>query len=377
MAEYINKADIIKLINDSMLDLSDSDDLNVMLTEVKELPTVTINDHSKEIIVTNCNHLADPSKMVSSSWPHENGKDIIYRQDAIEAIDDIETEVADGFGFQYEKWRKHFADLPSAQPEIIACGQGELVQDGLRLVQDCIDRQAAIDVLRTCYDTETISMDNGDEFINYGDAVGRIEQLPSAQPYACENTCEIERKSNDMISRQAVLEICDRRTIRSALQVGREVMKLPSAQPEPFDDGYSDIYVKEEDALKFYYVESEDDYWIGRRLDNFYYATWDRDLQNFVWSKSRHLPWGEHIVAPDTLWKEHTYPSEPKEIPLKDWLKGFYAKYFVPAGQPERKKGKWIDCNWSVRCSECDYSMPWAVRNFCPNCGTRMEVKND
>ena len=47
---------------------------------------------------------------------------------------------------------------------------------------DTISRQAAIDALRTCYDTETVTMDNGDEYINYGDAVGEIEQLPPAQP---------------------------------------------------------------------------------------------------------------------------------------------------------------------------------------------------
>ena len=43
--------------------------------------------------------------------------DLISRQAAIDAIDDIESEVADGFGFQYEKWRKHFAELPSAEPK--------------------------------------------------------------------------------------------------------------------------------------------------------------------------------------------------------------------------------------------------------------------
>ena len=47
---------------------------------------------------------------------------------------------------------------------------------------DTISRQAAIDALRTCYDTETVTMDDGDEYINYGDAIGEIEQLPSAQP---------------------------------------------------------------------------------------------------------------------------------------------------------------------------------------------------
>ncbi len=42
MAKYIDKADIVKLINDCMFDLSDSDDLTKMLTEVDELPSVEI-----------------------------------------------------------------------------------------------------------------------------------------------------------------------------------------------------------------------------------------------------------------------------------------------------------------------------------------------
>lgn len=49
-------------------------------------------------------------------------------------------------------------------------------------MEDLISREQAIDALRTCYDTETITMDNGDEYINYGDAVGEIEQLPPIQP---------------------------------------------------------------------------------------------------------------------------------------------------------------------------------------------------
>ena len=48
-------------------------------------------------------------------------------------------------------------------------------------MEQLILRQAAIDALRTCYDTEMITMDNGDEYINYGDAVGEIEQLPPIQ----------------------------------------------------------------------------------------------------------------------------------------------------------------------------------------------------
>ena len=39
----------------------------------------------------------------------------------------------------------------------------------------------------------------------------------------------------------------------------------------------------------------------------------------------------------------------------------------------ERKTGKWLKSAWSIRCSECGYDMPFAVRNFCPNCGAKME----
>lgn len=44
--------------------------------------------------------------------------DPIDRQAAIDALDEIESEVADGYGYQYEKWRKYFCELPSAQPDI-------------------------------------------------------------------------------------------------------------------------------------------------------------------------------------------------------------------------------------------------------------------
>lgn len=81
---------------------------------------------------------------------------------------------------------------------------------------------------------------------------------------------------------------------------------------------------------KFYYVESIDDYWIGEDLGDdctLYYAKWDNKL-GFVFSASRYLPWGEHVVSPTSLWKEYTYPSEPKEIPFTDWIAGFVKKYF-------------------------------------------------
>lgn len=85
--------------------------------------------------------------------------------------------------------------------------------------------------------------------------------------------------------------------------------------------------VKEEDILKFYYCESEDSYLLGIRVGNFYYAHWDGE--RFVFDMSRYLPWGEHVVSPNTLWKEHTYPSKPREIDFSSWLKGFVKKCVV------------------------------------------------
>ena len=47
--------------------------------------------------------------------------DLISRQAAIDAIDEISNEVDDGDGFDYAKWREYFCDLPPAQPKIIYC----------------------------------------------------------------------------------------------------------------------------------------------------------------------------------------------------------------------------------------------------------------
>ena len=43
--------------------------------------------------------------------------DLISRKQAIDAIDKIESEIEDGEGFQYEKWRQYFCGLPSVQAE--------------------------------------------------------------------------------------------------------------------------------------------------------------------------------------------------------------------------------------------------------------------
>ena len=71
------------------------------------------------------------------------------------------------------------------------------------------------------------------------------------------------------------------------------------------------LLLKEEDVLKFYYCESLDKYLVGKRLDTMYYAD-ITDMGDLHFFMSRYLSWGEN-----------TYPSEPKEIPFTEWLKGY------------------------------------------------------
>lgn len=40
-------------------------------------------------------------------------------------------------------------------------------------------------------------------------------------------------------------------------------------------------------------------------------------------------------------------------------------------------RGVWVKNGWSIRCSICGYDMPFATRNFCPNCGAWMRGEND
>ena len=153
--------------------------------------------------------------------------------------------------------------------------------------------------------------------------------------------------------------------------------------------------VREEDALKFYYCESEDDYYIGKRVGNFYYARYGET--GFEWFMSRYLPWGEHVIAPNTLWKEHTYPSEPKEIPFFEWLQGFIKRYCGGTVEEcreavwKQKPKKRIypktaleryyhapecpNCKRELKPRICGYTLPQAIGiySYCPWCGQNLE----
>lgn len=87
------------------------------------------------------------------------------------------------------------------------------------MMDKLISQQAAIDALRTCYDTCCIDYTNGGEYIDYEMAVELIEALPSAQP-------EI-KTDGETISRQAAIDALD------CINGTEEVLRsLPSAQPE-------------------------------------------------------------------------------------------------------------------------------------------------
>ena len=161
------------------------------------------------------------------------------------------------------------------------------------LCQDLISRQAAIDAVHTYF----------------CDVLGE-------EPY------ETDDDGDEIYT--------DMKSVNKILKHNKYVSTLIKSLPS------ADAVIREEDVLKFYYVESIDDYWIGRRMDNYYYADW-HDGIGFVWSKSRYLPWGEYVVAPETLWKEHTYPSEPKEMPFTEWIIGFMQKYGKTADRPSGK----------------------------------------
>ena len=127
---------------------------------------------------------------------------------------------------------------------------------------------------------------------------------------------------------------------------------------------------REEDILKFYYCESEDDYYLGQRVENKYYARYGKT--GFTWFMSRYLPWGEHVIAPNTLWKEYTYPSEPKEIPFFEWLQGFMKKY---CGGTVEECREAVEKQKLKKCIED--SCPDHTHYKCPSCGKIQKTKYD
>ena len=135
------------------------------------------------------------------------------------------------------------------------------------------------------------------------------------------------------------------------------IMDAPTITPQPDPDtglvpcgcgGKSKVAHEEqkeadkESAYRFYYCDTEDSYLIGHRVDTLYYARWHKGL-GFVFEMSRYLPWGETVNG-----HEHgndcgiyTYPSEPREIGICEWFKGFLTQQAEgdPANDHARHRG--------------------------------------
>ena len=69
----------------------------------------------------------------------ESCQDTVSRAAAVDALDEIESEIANGYGYQYPKWRKYFCELPSAQPEQMWIPCSERLPEETKDVLVCYD----------------------------------------------------------------------------------------------------------------------------------------------------------------------------------------------------------------------------------------------
>ena len=104
--------------------------------------------------------------------------DLIYRQTVLDALAEINKEVEDGDGFQYEKWREYFAEMTSPAQ--------------LQSAGDIISRHAAIDAVERA---KTAMSTDGEIYCAKINAQMNIQLLPSAQPE--QTDCEYCHEDSD------------------------------------------------------------------------------------------------------------------------------------------------------------------------------------
>ena len=219
-----------------------------------------------------------------------------------------------------------------------------------RNVGDLISRQAAIDALRVCYDTETKDYDDGSEWINYEDAVAEIENLSSAKPEQSTGVKDILRYLDEYLH---PIVSPEHWSVYSVLY--DMVSTLPSANPEIDKDINVPCKSKvcamnQDDAEKM----------INEQAIDILKALRDRYIDR------NGCPACEEFFAID---------------------KGIEAlQNSIEA--PKRKTGKWLMYKgFYCKCSECEAIDLLATRlersgfvlqdRFCPNCGAEMEVEAD
>ena len=71
------------------------------------------------------------------------------------------------------------------------------------------------------------------------------------------------------------------------------------------------------------------------------------------------------------------YPFEEKDARVRD--SAYIELLILPSVTPKQKTGHWIDTGSGQKCSEC-HEIQYGYDNYrfyCPNCGTKMETKNE
>lgn len=126
-----------------------------------------------------------------SAQPFNQGQSRIQSSDCIsrqDAIDAVKHAWAKGL-----EPSQYIEILPSAQPEVLACGEGELSAQPEKSTCDLISRQDAIDAIRSM---QTYKMFAGDDLLLVDQAGAQTELmlLPSTQP----EQRDFEKQLHDM-----------------------------------------------------------------------------------------------------------------------------------------------------------------------------------
>lgn len=174
-----------------------------------------------------------------------------------------------------------------------------------------------------------------------------INSLPSAGP------CD-----KDAISREGLLRSWEELSPRGRTEFDQVIMTIPAIpSAEPKTD--------EESELRFYYVESIDGYWIGQRLDNFYYADWHEGL-GYI-SRQDALDILDDFEADIELGKRDSYKAHREKL------------LSLPSAEP--KTGGWMKVideetpnvtKWHYECDQCGAGRFENGQQYCSRCGARM-----
>lgn len=85
-------------------------------------------------------------------------------------------------------------------------------------MSDLIYRQDALETLRTCYEEERWGFKDGNEYINYGQAVREFEHLPAAQPEPAIPISWLEKEIECLESRKNSFAVLDAMQLKALIK---------------------------------------------------------------------------------------------------------------------------------------------------------------